>query len=124
MFKPILAFAAMSGLLSVVLGAFGAHGLKAKLTASSLATYQTGVEYQMTHSLAMLAVALLVQHVGSRPLLTGSAIAFAVGIVMFSGSLYWLALGGPRWLGPITPLGGLSFIIGWGCLFVAALRWN
>ena len=103
------------GGLSVMLGAFGAHSLKERLTEKSLATFQTGVQYQFMHSIALILVGLLMLSLGeeSNKRLNRSGWFFAVGILLFSGSLYSLALGGPRWLGPITPLGGLCFMIGW-----------
>ncbi len=101
--------------LSVMLGAFGAHLLKARLTEQSLATFQTGVLYQFIHSLALILVGLLSMHFADeyKKKIERPGWFFAAGIVLFSGSLYSLALGGPRWLGPVTPLGGLSFMIGW-----------
>ena len=109
--------AASSG-CSVVLGAFASHGLKARLDPDALAVFHTGVTYQFFHSLALCVLALWIEQLGRRATLVGSAwyvsgVAFVVGIVLFSGSLYGLALGAPRWLGPITPLGGLAFIVGW-----------
>jgi len=103
------------GGLSVMLGAFGAHSLKERLTEKSLATFQTGVQYQFMHSIALILVGLLMLSLGeeSNKRLNRSGWFFAVGILLFSGSLYSLALGGPRWLGPVTPLGGLCFMIGW-----------
>lgn len=103
--------------IAVVLGAFAAHGLKARLDAASLGAFQTGVTYQFFHSLALCVLALWLRQLG-RDVPIGDAaaiagIAFLVGIVFFSGSLYALSLGGPRWLGPITPLGGLAFMLGW-----------
>jgi uncharacterized membrane protein YgdD (TMEM256/DUF423 family) len=106
---------AIFGGLSVMLGAFGAHSLKERLTEKSLATFQTGVQYQFMHSIALILVGLLMLSLGeeSNRRLNRSGWFFAVGILLFSGSLYSLALGGPRWLGPVTPLGGLCFMIGW-----------
>ena len=103
------------GGLSVMLGAFGAHSLKERLTEKSLATFQTGVQYQFMHSIALILVGLLMLSLGeeSNKRLNRSGWFFAIGILLFSGSLYSLALGGPRWLGPVTPLGGLCFMIGW-----------
>ena len=103
------------GGLSVMLGAFGAHSLKERLTEKSLATFQTGVQYQFMHSIALILVGLLMLSLGeeSNKRLNRSGWFFAIGILLFSGSLNSLALGGPRWLGPVTPLGGLSFMIGW-----------
>ena len=110
--KLTLIAAALSGALSVALGAFGAHGLKAYLSPSALMTWQTAVQYQMLHTVVLLLLGLLMLQCGPRGLKT-VATGFMCGIVLFSGSLYWLALGGPKWLGPITPLGGLSFILAW-----------
>lgn len=117
-----LVFAAIGGALGVILGAFGAHALKATLSEAQLQTWQTAVQYQFIHVLALMMCAILIRQWGASVALSSAVVAFAVGILFFSGSLYWLALGGPRWLGPITPLGGLAFIIGWGSLVVAALR--
>ncbi len=107
--------------LAVVLGAFGAHGLEARLTERALATWQTGVQYHFLHALALLAVAALWARLANG-WATTSAIAFVLGIVLFSGSLYALALGAPRVLGAVAPLGGTLFILGWIALAVAALR--
>ncbi|WP_075186995.1 DUF423 domain-containing protein [Teredinibacter haidensis] len=120
--KLILIIAAANGGLAVILGAFGAHGLKGSISDTMLAAWQTGVQYHFYHTFALLVVALLfVQGVSSYWLSIASGL-FVAGILFFSGSLYGLALGGPRWLGPITPLGGLMFIFGWGALCVAVLR--
>ena len=117
--RIILLIAAGSGFLSVALGAFGAHGLKGKISESLFSAYQTGVQYQLYHTLILFAVALLILRGLHTTLLTTSAMLFVMGIVFFSGSLYWLALGGPGWLGPITPLGGLLLLCGWVALAVA-----
>ncbi len=103
------------GGLSVMFGAFGAHSLKERLTEKSLATFQTGVQYQFMHSLALILVGLLAMHFADehQKKVQRPGWFFLAGIILFSGSLYSLALGGPRWLGPVTPLGGLSFMIGW-----------
>jgi uncharacterized membrane protein YgdD (TMEM256/DUF423 family) len=111
--------AAIGGFLSVCLGAFAAHGLKSHLDAYQLSIWQTGVQYQMYHSLALLMVALLYLHKPSKSLKL-AGLAFILGALLFSGSLYALALGAPRWLGAVTPLGGLGFLLGWLALFVAA----
>jgi uncharacterized membrane protein YgdD (TMEM256/DUF423 family) len=116
-----LMLAAFGGFTSVALGAFAAHGLKARLSLEQLAVFQTGTHYQMFHSLALLAVALLLLHAPSR-LLRASGVLFAVGILLFSGSLYLLTLMGIPRLGMVTPLGGLSFLVGWLCLGLAAWR--
>jgi uncharacterized membrane protein YgdD (TMEM256/DUF423 family) len=106
------------GGLSVMLGAFGAHSLKERLTEKSLATFQTGVLYQFMHSLALILVGILAMQFAEehQKKVQRPGWFFLVGIILFSGSLYSLALGGPRWLGPVTPLGGLCFMIGWGLL--------
>src|SRR5690349_22498649 len=112
---PRLALVAASLLmaLAVALGAFGAHALKARLSPEMLAVWQTGVMYHAWHALALLALGLLMLHVpGSAPL-RYAAWLFVAGIVFFAGSLYLLALGAPRWVGAITPLGGIAFIGGW-----------
>jgi len=103
------------GGLSVMFGAFGAHSLKERLTEKSLATFQTGVQYQFMHSIALILVGLLSLHFADeyKKKIERPGWFFLAGIILFSGSLYSLALGGPRWLGPVTPLGGLSFMIGW-----------
>lgn len=113
---------ALFGALGVALGAFGAHALRATLSTQDLATFETGVRYQMYHALALLAVAWAV---GRWPALTGPVTAgwaFVVGILVFSGSLYVLVLTGQRWLGAVTPLGGVAFILGWALLAWTALR--
>lgn len=104
-------------------GAFGAHALKARVSAESLATYQTGVQYHLIHSLALLAVAWAATRFGgssTAPAVAGWA--FATGIVLFSGSLYLLALVGVRQLGWITPVGGVAFLVGWLALGWAGIR--
>lgn len=124
--KNILSVAALSGLLCVVLGAFGAHGLKPLLAPDLLAVYETGVRYQFYHTLALVLVALLYQNNQSKWLMR-SAYLFLAGMVLFSGSLYALAFSGIggdplRWLGAITPFGGVAFIVGWSFLFVASRK--
>jgi uncharacterized membrane protein YgdD (TMEM256/DUF423 family) len=120
--KLFLAVASASGLLAVILAAFGAHGLKGRLDAAMLSAFETAVQYHFFHTLALLGLAALMQRLGDKPLLAASGYLFMAGIVLFSGSLYLLALGGPRWLGPVTPIGGLGFMAGWLLLFIAALR--
>lgn len=119
--RLFLSFAALSGFLSVCLGAFAAHGLRHHITPESLAIWQTGVQYQMYHALALLVVGVLYQTQASKALKL-SGLAFILGSFLFSGSLYALALGAPKALGVITPLGGLSFLVGWAALVIHALR--
>lgn len=120
--RVFLFLGGLFGGLGVVLGAFGAHTLKARLTPELLAIFETGVRYQIYHALALLAVALLHARRPAKGLMTASGWLFVVGTLLFSGSLYALALGGIKWLGAITPVGGTAFILGWFCLAVAALR--
>ena len=121
MLRGFLMLAAFFGFTGVALGAFAAHGLKNRLSAEYLAIFHTGVTYQLVHTLALFGVALLATHLPGR-LVTWAGICFALGIVLFSGSLYAMTLSGARWLGAITPLGGVAFIAGWVLLAAAALR--
>ena len=118
----LLALGAVSGAISVMLGAFGAHALKARLSADALSAFQTAVQYQMMHSLALIAVGLWLLRHPEDMLSRYAALAFCFGILFFSGSLYGLTLGGPRWLGPVTPIGGTLFIAGWLLFAVAAIK--
>ncbi|XID93531.1 DUF423 domain-containing protein [Paenibacillaceae bacterium WGS1546] len=111
---------ALAAMLSVALGAFGAHILEDHLSEYSLDVYGTGVQYQMFHSVGILLVALFVDRLPSPKLAAWAANLMLIGIVLFSGSLYALAFSGVKMLGAITPLGGVSFIAGWICLALAA----
>ncbi|MBI3543260.1 MAG: DUF423 domain-containing protein [Deltaproteobacteria bacterium] len=116
-----LVLGALSGFVSVAAGAFGAHALKARLAPELLAVFQTGAQYQMYHALALVGVGLwAAQNPGASAGVPGWC--FTAGSAIFSGSLYALALTGTRWLGAITPLGGLLFLAGWLSLAVAAWR--
>jgi uncharacterized membrane protein YgdD (TMEM256/DUF423 family) len=119
--RTFLLIGSVLGFLGVTFGAFGAHGLKPRLSADMLAVFETGVRYHMYHSLALLLVAAAIGHIGEARLLTAAGWFFFAGILLFSGSLYALALSGVGMLGAITPLGGLLFLIGWGCLAVYAV---
>jgi uncharacterized membrane protein YgdD (TMEM256/DUF423 family) len=110
----------VAGFLGVAFGAFGAHALRARLSAEMLAAFETGVRYQMYHALAVLAVAAAIGHVGTSRLLKTAGWSFAAGILLFSGSLYVLTLTGLGALGAITPIGGLLFLAGWACLAIFA----
>jgi uncharacterized membrane protein YgdD (TMEM256/DUF423 family) len=115
-----IAIGALFGLLAVICGAFGAHALKAVLTErGTLEVWKTAVDYQMWHALALLLGVALSKDGKLSPI---PGYSFILGILLFSGSLYWLALGGPAWLGPITPLGGLLLMIGWGSMGVSVWR--
>ena len=116
--------AGLLGALGVALGAFGAHGLRERLTPELLTIYEVGVRYHMYHALAILAVALAIPHAGDGRWLKSACAAWALGIVIFSGSLYALALTNLRWLGAITPIGGVAFIAGWCALAAAGSRAN
>ncbi|WP_019528796.1 DUF423 domain-containing protein [Dasania marina] len=113
MAKIFLIVAALNGLLAVAIGAFGAHALKAKLTPDLMVVYQTAVQYHFYHLLALSVVGLLLLQWPTSRYLQCSGWLFIAGICLFTGSLYILALTGLRWLGAITPLGGLAFIAAW-----------
>ena len=110
--KTLLVLGALNGALAVILGAFGAHGLKARVDESMLATWATASEYHFYHALALLLAGLLAKTYGVSNLVTAGWVMFA-GMLVFSGSLYILVLTGQKWLGAITPLGGTALIIGW-----------
>ncbi|MDP2903883.1 MAG: DUF423 domain-containing protein [Methylovulum sp.] len=121
--KPtFLLLGALSALTGIGLGAFGAHGLKAILTPELLAVYQTGVTYQMWHALGLILIALLCQHAPASKLLDWAGGLMFAGILMFSGSLYLLALLNQKWLGMITPIGGVSFLTAWLLIAIFATQ--
>ena len=120
--RLFLVVAALLGALSIVGGAFGAHALKGQLTEAALNSFETGVRYQMYHAIALISVALLVKQHPDVSVLTTAGWCFIVGVVLFSGSLYGLSLGGIKALGPVTPLGGVAFIAGWVCLAIASVK--
>lgn len=121
MSKTILMTASVVLTLAVIIGAFGAHGLKSHLSNEMMQVYKTGVEYHFYHALGLLLIGALSVSIPSG-LLNWSAIFLTLGIILFSGSLYIMAITGIKWLGAITPLGGLSFITGWIILFVAVWK--
>jgi uncharacterized membrane protein YgdD (TMEM256/DUF423 family) len=121
--KLFFVIGAISTGIGVALGAFGAHGLRARLAVDMLQTFETGVRYHMYHALALFVVAFaLTRWQQTAGWSTAAGWLFVVGLLLFSGSLYLLAVTGVRWLGAITPLGGAAFIAGWICLVVAAIR--
>lgn len=120
--QTILAIGALSAFMAVALGAFGAHGLKTILTEAQLGTYQTAVEYQFYHALALLLVAAISFQFPAATALKWAGILFMTGIILFSGSLYLLVFTDIKILGAITPLGGLAFLAGWLFLTFAALK--
>ncbi len=120
--RLFLTLSACSGLPAVAFGAFGAHGLKNRLPTELMDVWHTAVQYQFWHTLILFAVgALLGQGMQSR-LLIASGWLFASGILIFSGSLYLLALSGMRWLGAVTPVGGMCWLLAWACLAFASAR--
>lgn len=119
--RRFFALGAMLAMLGVAAGAFGAHALKSRLTPDMLAVFEVAVRYQLVHALALLAVAWAITRWPGRAALYAGAL-FIAGIVLFSGSLYLLALTGERSLGAITPFGGVAFLAGWACLAWAASR--
>lgn len=114
------AIGALAAMLSVVLGAFGAHLLEDRLTAAALDTYDTGVQYHMFHAVGILLIAALLDRLPSPKWAARAAVLHLAGIVLFSGSLYALALSGFKALGAVAPLGGIAFIAGWICMALAA----
>ena len=113
--------AAGAGFIGVGLGAFAAHGLRARLEPALLTVFETAVRYQMYHAFALMAAAWGWARWQRREF-TIAGLLFVAGILLFSGSLYGLALSGPRWLGPVTPIGGLAFLSGWLLLGIGAWR--
>ena len=120
--RPYLALGALLLSAATVLGAWAAHGLERFLDTDAIATFSTGVEYHFYHALGIVLIAALIDRAPQVALLRYSAWLLMAGIVMFSGSLYVLAFGTARFLGPVTPLGGVCFIAGWLCLAAAAFR--
>lgn len=122
MLRQFVALGACSGVLAVLLGAFGAHALRTRLTPDLLAIWQTASQYHFYHALALVLTGVAAASLGSSGLLRASGWAFLAGTLVFSGSLYLLAFTGVRWLGAITPIGGVALIIAWALLAAAALR--
>ena len=112
--------AALLGASGVVLGAFGAHGLRARLTPEQLGSWETAVQYHLLHALALLALAL--HGASTERAIAVPAGLWCAGALLFSGSIYALVLGGPRWLGPVTPIGGVCLILGWLSLALLVRR--
>ncbi len=122
MSKLFLVLGSINGFLAVALGAFGAHGLKARISTELLAVYQTAVQYHTTHALALLAVGIVAHWLPGSVQLQWAGWLFLVGIILFSGSLYLLSAAGLVWLGAVTPIGGTAFLAGWILFAVAAFR--
>ncbi len=120
--RTFFILATIFGGLGVALGAFGAHALRGIVPPDLLVTFETGVRYQMYHAFALLAVVVALGRWPQSSLAAWAGWLFVAGIFIFSGSLYALALSGQRWLGAITPIGGVAFISGWICLMLVAWR--
>jgi uncharacterized membrane protein YgdD (TMEM256/DUF423 family) len=120
--KLFIVLGAAAALAAVLLGAFGAHALKARLAGDALALWRTAVEYHFWHALGLIAVGLVALHLPGSALLKWSGATMLAGIVLFSGSLYLLALTGTRALGAVTPVGGVAFVAAWGLLILAVVR--
>ena len=120
--RIFLALGGIAALAAVALGAFGAHALKARLSGEMLAVWKTGVEYHVYHALGLLAVGLVATQLPDSTLLKWSGWLMLAGIVLFSGSLYALALSGERWLGAITPIGGTAFLAAWALFVIGVLK--
>lgn len=118
--QPFLFWGALNAALAVAMGAFGAHGLKTSLTPAMLEVYQTGAQYHIFHALGLLVVGIIARS-DRRPTILASGWLLLAGIVLFSGSLYVLAITDARWLGIVTPFGGTAFIIAWLLLAIAML---
>jgi uncharacterized membrane protein YgdD (TMEM256/DUF423 family) len=118
--RTFLLAGAVAGFIGVAFGAFGAHGLRGRLSPEMLAVFETGVRYQMYHALALLLTAIVAGRVDGRAVMAAGWL-FVAGIVLFSGSLYVLAVTGVTAFGAITPIGGVAFLAGWICLAVASL---
>jgi uncharacterized membrane protein YgdD (TMEM256/DUF423 family) len=119
--RAAVAAGAISAGLAVAMGAFGAHALRERLGPQMLAVFETGVRYQFYHALSLLLVGILAGRWGSSGLLSAVVFLFVLGMILFSGSLYLLTLTGVRWFGAVTPVGGVAFLAGWGCIVAAAL---
>lgn len=122
MFKLFASLGSINALIAVLLGAFGAHALKSRLSPEMMEIFQTGVQYHFYHALGLLAVGIIAWHLPESTWLRWSGWLMFAGIVIFSGSLYMLSATGIKWLGAITPLGGTAFIVAWVLLTIAVLK--
>ena len=118
--RTFLLIGALAGFLGVGVGAFGAHGLRSRVSPEMLAVFETGARYQMYHALALLIVAAVIGRFGDSRLLVVAGWSFVAGILLFSGSLYALSLTSISTLGAVTPIGGVAFLAGWACLALFA----
>lgn len=122
MFKIFVAIGGINAILAVALGAFGAHGLEGSLSSDMMEVFETGVKYHFYHALGLIAIGLVATHLPDSTLIKYSGWVMLAGIVLFSGSLYVLSTTGVRWLGAITPIGGLCFIAAWVLLVIVVLK--
>jgi uncharacterized membrane protein YgdD (TMEM256/DUF423 family) len=122
MANPIIMIASINGFIAITLGAFAAHILRDRLSPELLNTFQTGVQYHMYHALAMFGIGLMLINFPTTTLLRTSAYLMMAGIIFFSGSLYLLSISGIRWLGAITPIGGICFLAAWALITWFAFR--
>jgi len=122
MAKLFLVLGSINALLVVLIGAFGAHGLKARLTVENMTVFQTAVQYHFYHAVGLMLVGLIAWHIPASPYLRWSGWLMLAGIILFSGSLYALSITNIRWLGMITPLGGTAFIIAWLLLTIGIIK--
>ncbi len=120
--KPLVLAGCVAALLAVIFGAFGAHALKARVTPDLLAVFQTGVQYHFYHALGLILIGILAGTLAATGWTRAAGWLMLAGIVIFSGSLYLLVLTGQRWLGMITPIGGVAFIAAWATLAVAVMK--
>ena len=120
--KLFIALGSLNAALAVILGAFAAHGLKSKLTGASLAVFQTGVHYHFYHALGLILVGTIILQIAPSITFRWAGWLMLIGIILFSGSLYLLGITNIRWLGVITPFGGLAFIIAWLTLFTGIIK--
>ena len=120
--KIFLALGSLNAMLAVILGAFGAHGLKTRLTENMLAVYQTGVQYHIYHALGLIVVGLVIMQLQPSIWFKSAGWLMLAGILLFSGSLYILSITQLRWLGAITPFGGTMFIFAWLTFFIGIIR--
>lgn len=120
--RKFIGIGSLLAFLGVALGAFGAHGLKERIPADRLEVYQTGVHYHLVHALGLILIGLAADRLADKKRVAAAGWLILIGVGLFSGSLYILAVSGIRWLGAITPLGGVAFLAGWLCLAWAAWK--
>jgi uncharacterized membrane protein YgdD (TMEM256/DUF423 family) len=121
--KTFLIIGAVLMALGVGLGAFGAHALKQKLSAEMMTVYKTAVEYHFYHALGLILIGILYQLYPSKMVMTSGWVVF-LGVILFSGSLYVLSITGIKWIGAITPIGGVAFIAGWVLLVIGIIKYS